>query len=101
MLLDGGIGFGQTLGLRAMDAGIPKAQKHGVAVVSMRNSHHLGRIGAWAERCADAGLVSVARLKSNGAVRTLARRGRALRERVGRGDRLEHGRQGRCGVGRG
>ena len=59
MLLDGGIGFGQTLGLQAMAAGIPKALKHGVAIVSMRNSHHLGRIGAWAEQCADAGLVSI------------------------------------------
>ena len=59
ILLDGGIGFGQTLGGQAMAAGIPKALEHGVAVVSMRNSHHLARIGAWAEQCADAGLVSI------------------------------------------
>lgn len=59
VLLDGGVGFGQTLGGQAMAHGIPKALEHGVAVVSMRNSHHLARIGAWAEQCADAGLVSI------------------------------------------
>src|SRR5208282_4440958 len=32
--------------------------KHGVAVVGLTNSHHIGRIGHWAEQCARAGLVS-------------------------------------------
>lgn len=59
VLLDGGIGFGQSLGAQAMALGIPRALEHGVAVVGIRNSHHLARIGAWAEQCADAGLISV------------------------------------------
>ena len=59
VLLDGGVGFGQCLGKQAMGLGIPKALEQGVAVVGMRNSHHLARIGAWAEQCADAGLISV------------------------------------------
>ena len=59
VLLDGHVGFGQTLGKQAMGLGIPKALEHGVAVVGIRNSHHLARIGAWAEQCADAGLISV------------------------------------------
>ena len=59
VLLDGGVGFGQCLGKQAMGLGIPKALEQGVAVVGMRNSHHLARIGAWAEQCADAGLVRV------------------------------------------
>eukprot|EP01045_Picozoa_sp_COSAG04_P034071 COSAG04_NODE_7305_length_1150_cov_1.454805_1_plen_221_part_01 len=59
VLLDGHVGFGQSLGKQAMALGIPKALEHGVAVVGIRNSHHLARIGAWAEQCADAGLISV------------------------------------------
>eukprot|EP01045_Picozoa_sp_COSAG04_P028610 COSAG04_NODE_4488_length_2058_cov_2.304747_1_plen_348_part_00 len=46
VLLDGGVGFGQCLGKQAMGLGIPKALEQGVAVVGMRNSHHLARIGA-------------------------------------------------------
>jgi uncharacterized oxidoreductase len=30
-----------------------------VAVLGLANSHHIGRIGAWAELCLDAGLVSI------------------------------------------
>ena len=47
VLLDGHVGFGQSLGKQAMALGIPKALEHGVAVVGIRNSHHLARIGAW------------------------------------------------------
>ena len=35
-----------------------RARKHGVAVVGLKNSHHIGRVGHWAEQCARAGLVS-------------------------------------------
>jgi uncharacterized oxidoreductase len=35
-----------------------EAEKHGVAVVGLKNSHHIGRVGHWAEQCARAGLVS-------------------------------------------
>jgi len=31
----------------------------GVAVLGLANSHHIGRIGAWAEQCLAAGLVSI------------------------------------------
>jgi uncharacterized oxidoreductase len=42
-----------------MDLGIPRALANGVAVVALRNSHHIGRIGHWAEQCALARLVSL------------------------------------------
>lgn len=58
-VLDARYGFGQTAGPVAVDLGIRKAARHGVAVVALRHSGHLGRIGAWAERAAEAGLVSV------------------------------------------
>ena len=57
--LDGGGGFGQVIGQQAMALGIARAQQHGSCIVALGNSHHLGRIGAWAEQVAAAGLVSM------------------------------------------
>lgn len=58
-LLDAHYGFGQTAGPAAVRAGVERAGRHGVAVVALRHAGHLGRIGAWAEEAAEAGLVSV------------------------------------------
>lgn len=57
--LDAGAGYGQVAGREAMALGIERAQRLGVCVVALGNSHHLGRIGHWAEQCLEAGLVSV------------------------------------------
>lgn len=56
---DGGQGFGQVVGRQAIAQGIERAGQFGVAVVGLANAHHLGRIGAWAEQAAAAGLVSI------------------------------------------
>jgi len=58
-VLDGNYGFGQSIGPISVDLGIAKAQANGLAVVTLRNSGHIGRIGDWAERAARAGLVSI------------------------------------------
>jgi uncharacterized oxidoreductase len=58
-VVDGQMGFGQVIGAEAMAIGIDKARKSGVAVVALRHSSHLGRIGDWAELCAEAGFASV------------------------------------------
>jgi len=58
-VLDGNQGFGQTIGPLAVDCGIGKAAATGMAVVALRNSGHIGRVGDWAERAAAAGLVSI------------------------------------------
>jgi uncharacterized oxidoreductase len=58
-LLDARFGFGQTAGPAAVAQGIARARLHGVAVVALRHSGHLGRIGEWAEQAAEAGFVSV------------------------------------------
>ena len=58
VVIDGGAGYGQVIAKEAMDIGIERAKKHGVCVVGLTNSHHIGRIGHWAEQCARAGLVS-------------------------------------------
>ncbi|HZV93635.1 MAG TPA: malate/lactate/ureidoglycolate dehydrogenase [Caldimonas sp.] len=59
LTLDGQAGYGQVIGAEAMALGIARAREHGVAVVGLANSHHLGRIGHWAEQCIAAGLVSI------------------------------------------
>lgn len=59
VVIDGQAGYGQVIGGEAMDIGIERAREHGVAIVAIRNSFHLCRIGAWAERCGAAGFVSM------------------------------------------
>ena len=58
-VIDGNLGFGQTIGPATVDLGIAKARAAGIAVVTLRNSGHIGRVGDWAERAAEAGLVSI------------------------------------------
>ena len=57
--LDGRAGFGQVIGSEAMQLGIARARQRGSCIVALGNSHHLGRIGAWAEQAAEAGLISL------------------------------------------
>jgi uncharacterized oxidoreductase len=57
--VNGNQGYGQVIGLEAMELGIARARQHGVCLVGTTNSHHLGRIGQWAEQCIDAGIVSM------------------------------------------
>lgn len=57
--VDGRRGFGQAIGTQAMRLAIERAQAHGVCVIGVANTHHLARIGRWAEQCAAAGFASV------------------------------------------
>jgi hydroxycarboxylate dehydrogenase B len=59
LALDGQAGFGQVIGQEAMQLGIERAKRHGSCIVALANSHHLCRIGAWAEMAVAEGLVSV------------------------------------------
>jgi len=59
LALDGQAGFGQVIGHEAMELGIARAEQHGSCIVALANSHHLCRIGAWAEMAVAAGLVSI------------------------------------------
>jgi len=59
LTLDGNMGYGQVMAYEAMQMGIARARVHGAAVVGLANSHHVGRIGHWAEQCIAAGLVSM------------------------------------------
>ena len=57
--VDGQQGLGQVVCKQAMDLAIERAREHGVSVLGLCNTTHMGRIGAWAEQAADAGLVSL------------------------------------------
>jgi uncharacterized oxidoreductase len=59
VILDGMGGFGQVIGGEAMQIGMSKAREFGAAVVALRNVHHLGRIGDWADMCAAEGFASI------------------------------------------
>ena len=59
LALDGGAGYGQSIGLQATRLAIERARKHGVSITALGNSHHLGRIGHWAEMAVAEGLVSI------------------------------------------
>jgi uncharacterized oxidoreductase len=66
-VVDGQFGFGQTIGEQAMRLGIDKAARHGMAVIALRNSGHLGRIGDWPLMAAGAGLLSLHFVNTTGA----------------------------------
>jgi hydroxycarboxylate dehydrogenase B len=66
VLVDGQFGFGQTIGKQAVALGIERARRHGIALVGLRNSGHLGRIGAWPQMAAEAGIVSLHFVNSSG-----------------------------------
>jgi uncharacterized oxidoreductase len=66
-VVDGQFGFGQTIGEQATQLGVKKAETHGVAVVALRNSGHLGQIGAWPLLAARAGKMSLHFVNTSGA----------------------------------
>jgi uncharacterized oxidoreductase len=59
LVLDAGRGYGQSMAGEAMRRGIERARQLGAAIVALRNSSHVGRIGHWAEQCAAAGMASI------------------------------------------
>ena len=59
LVYDGERGYGQIVARNATLLGIERARRDGVAVVALRNAHHIGRVGTYGEMCAGAGLVSL------------------------------------------
>ena len=66
VVVDGKFGLGQSIGQQAMELGIERAAEHGVAVIALKDSAHLGRIGDWPEMCTKAGMVSVHFVNTSG-----------------------------------
>ena len=66
VVVDGNMGYGQVIGQEAMEIGLARVAEHGIAVVALRKSYHLGRIGAWGEICAAAGCISIHYVNAHG-----------------------------------
>jgi len=59
IVYDGARGYGQITAREATLLGIARAKRDGVAIVALRNAHHIGRVGTYGEMCAGEGLVSI------------------------------------------
>jgi len=59
LVVEGQRGYGQVIGHEAMQLAMARAADEGVALLAIRNSFHLGRIGHWAEQCARGGFASI------------------------------------------
>ena len=59
LLVDARQGPGQWVTARWTERAIGRAKAHGLALLAIRRSAHLGRVGHYAEMAADAGLVSM------------------------------------------
>lgn len=57
-LLDGNWGYGQVAAMAAVEAGIDKCRSSGVSVTGAYHINHVGRLGDFTERCAQAGLIA-------------------------------------------
>lgn len=58
-IFDGHRAFGQHVAREVIDAGTAAASSNGVGVAALRNVSHIGRVGEWAERAAEAGMALV------------------------------------------
>src|SRR5258705_7836122 len=59
LMFDGQRGFGRRVAGEAMAAAMERIRETGVVVVTLANSHHVGRVGAYGEMASAAGLVSL------------------------------------------
>jgi hydroxycarboxylate dehydrogenase B len=59
LLVDGHLGFGHVIAEDAMALAIDRARASHFAVLSLRNSFHLGRLGDWGAMAAEAGFICI------------------------------------------
>ena len=59
LVFDGHRGYGQRVALEAVDAAIERCKETGLVLMTLRNAHHIGRIGTYGERSIGASLVSL------------------------------------------
>ena len=59
LALHGHRGYGQVVGVQAMELAMQRARTHGSCIMTLSNAHHLGRIGHFAEMAVAQGLVAL------------------------------------------
>ena len=57
--LDGQRGYGQVIGEQAMALALERVRAHGSCIMTLANSHHLGRIGHFAEMAVAQGFIAL------------------------------------------
>ena len=57
--LDAGLGLGQVAGLEAVRFAVERSAKHGIATICVREATHLGALGAYTRRAAEAGRIAL------------------------------------------
>ena len=72
VVCDGGWGFGQVQAHRLLDKILPKAKTLGLAAGAARHCGHIGRLGEYAERAADEGLILIATVNNGGSGQRVA-----------------------------
>jgi len=59
LVVDGNRGIGQSMAFQTMQLAVERARRNGVVIVGLRNTHHIGRVGHWAEQAIAAGFASI------------------------------------------
>jgi uncharacterized oxidoreductase len=66
VVADGQWGFGQVQAHRLLDLIIPRAEAMGIAAGAARHCGHIGRLGEYAERASERGLILLATVNNDG-----------------------------------
>jgi N-acyl homoserine lactone hydrolase len=72
VVLDGHRGFGQVIAGEVAEMADVRAREQGVATLAVRNAGHIGRLGEYTERLAEAGLVAIMLVTAQGADQQIA-----------------------------
>jgi uncharacterized oxidoreductase len=72
LAIEGNHGFGQVIGRAAMNLALSAAREHGLAVMHLSHSAHLGRIGDYPAMAVEAGFLSVHFVNTHGGGRIVA-----------------------------
>lgn len=59
LVFNGQRGYGQRTAREAMDAAIEKCREKGLALLALRNAHHIGRVGTYGEMAIEEGFISI------------------------------------------
>jgi uncharacterized oxidoreductase len=72
LVCDGQWGLGQVQAHRLLDQMLPKAKAAGLAAGTIRHCGHIGRLGEYAERAADASIILIATVNNGGSGQRVA-----------------------------
>jgi len=72
IVADAGFGFGQIQMRKLIERLSLKAQQQGIACGTLKSCGHVGRLGEWVERLAEAGLAGFVTVNDNGVLKCVA-----------------------------